>query len=297
MGRSIKTNFQHEIIKSDKEEAYLEANIQDNSIPHQICMKINKKGKKITWNSKPIEKTTELLKGLSTVYVSPDDDLIFSGPPSERRTFLDVILSKLSSEYLHRLGLLKHTVKLLNHHYKHANALDYTLINLYHEKIAHESTWIVKERKRILSILELKMNQYLLKITNKTIQFLYLSTEETLNETEAYKKEYRYRESCFGAHRDDVVITYNHQDVRRGISLGERRLMGILLRWSEKEIQKELLDREPILLLDDALLGIDDPTQYKLIELIASNIQSVMTVIQKPLTLFKDIPVFTAFIK
>ena len=294
-GQSIKTKHQQEIIKNGEELTQIDSEFNDGNNQHQIVIKLNKKGKKILWNTKPLIKTTELLNKLLTVHISPIDDSILLGPPAERRLFLDSFLSKLSPEYLQQLKKLKHTVKLLNFHYKNAVKYDLSLIDLYHQTISQVSQILVEERKKVLKRIENTINRYLNKTTKKLIRLNYYSSHEAINIKEVYEREMRYKESCLGAHRDEIAIFYHDQEARRSISLGERRLLGVLLRWAEKEIWMEQKQRTPILLLDDALLGIDETTQPSLVELITQNVQSIITATTSPKNMDHNEDVFTAF--
>ena len=296
-GRSIKTNHHSELINYNKEEAIIEAQLLKNLTQHDIYIMLNKKGKKFLWDKKPIIKTSELYNKLLTVYVSPIDDLIFSGPPTERRNFLDMFLSKMSTTYLFQLSTLKHTVKLLNFHYKHAIKIDEALIDLYHQKIIEMTKLIIKERYTLLQMIEIIINRYLEPLSHKKIRLSYQSTLENIHLKHACEKEIRYKESCFGAHRDDIYIEYNTEDVRRGISFGERRLLGVLLRWAEKEIWNDVNKKEPLLLMDDAFLGIDEPTQKKFLQGISSQTQTFITSTQMNGTHFSHLDVHLAFSK
>jgi DNA replication and repair protein RecF len=270
------------VIKNGQNEAAIESLIFDQNHTHQLSMKINKKGKKILWNTKPIMKTSDLLTGIITVYFSPEDDRIFSGAPAERRLFIDTLLSKLSPEYLLQLITLKHTVKLLNIHYKQHHKPDFSLVELYHEGIVKATEKIEQERRQLLMFLESKMNQHLQKITKNNIKFRYESSLVNTTKKSRLEHEYKYRDSCYGAHRDEVIIVYNGFDVRRGISLGERRLLGVLLRVSEKEIWQEEKKRRPLLLLDDAFLAIDNQRQEQLTQIVTQNVQVIITTTTPP---------------
>jgi DNA replication and repair protein RecF len=292
-GRSTKTHHHLEVIKKGQEEAYIEATLTDDTSPQGVSMKINKKGKKILLNKKPLTKTTDLLKGIVTVYFSPEDDYIFSGTPAERRLFLDTLLSKMSPDYLQSFTMLKHTVKLMNHHHKHNMKPDKDLLELYHDKIVRESQRMIQERQELLFFLENKINLLLKETGLANIKMTYQSSLENMKKEAMLDRELRYRESCYGAHRDDISITYNDQDVRRGISLGERRLLGVFLRVAEKEIWIEKQNRRPLLLLDDAFLGIDEEKQKKLSVLVSKGSQTIMTATQEPTNLFIENMAYT----
>lgn len=289
-GRSTKTHHHNEIIRTEQQEALVEATLTQKTDTHHVTMRIRKKGKIILWNKVALAKTTDLLKGIVTVYISPEDDYIFSGSPAERRLFLDTLLSKLSPEYLLQLTNLRHVVKNLNSHYKHHGRVDKQLVTLYHEKIKEESEKIVEARKDLLTRLEMSCNQYLeaffQKGNEKKLKMTYQASYENVNMETIIEREFRYKESCYGAHRDEVSIFFDLKDVRRGISLGERRLLGVLLRLSEKDAWIDLKERRPILLLDDAFLGIDENRQEYLAEILIKDAQTIMTATQKPEHLF-----------
>lgn len=286
MGRSTKTRHHVDIIAQNKTEAYIKASLINSAGQQDIKIYLNKKGKRILINDVPLIKTTELLKGLITVYTSPEDDFIFSGSPFDRRLFLDTLLSKLSPEYLQDLTILKHTIKLLNSYLKQNFKIDKALVSLYHEKIVSHSKRMVLERKKIILELEEAINKYLQGVLGKSerklIKMIYKVYNEEMKIDTIIDIEIRYRESSFGAHRDDVTISYGDSDTKRSISLGERRLLGVLLRLSEKDLWVKQMKRSPILLLDDAFLGIDEQKQEQLAHLLSQGVQTIITATQSP---------------
>ena len=100
LGRSFRANDDSELIKRNHERAEINATILEGELTRKIKVNITKNGRAILINGKNISKLSELSKCVNVILFQPKDVMLFSGPPRDRRNFLDISISKKSAMYL-----------------------------------------------------------------------------------------------------------------------------------------------------------------------------------------------------
>jgi DNA replication and repair protein RecF len=83
--------------------------------------------------------------------------------------------------------------------------------------------------------------------------------------------------SLIGPHRDDIVLTIGGRDARAFGSQGQQRTIALAWKLAEVEMVEEVLRRKPILLLDDVMSELDAERRDALSEVVASEVQTVVT--------------------
>jgi DNA replication and repair protein RecF len=80
-----------------------------------------------------------------------------------------------------------------------------------------------------------------------------------------------------GPHRDDIIFTVNGRDARSFASQGQQRTLALAWKLAEVEVVREVLRRDPVLLLDDVMSELDAARRASLSELVSSDIQTFVT--------------------
>lgn len=83
--------------------------------------------------------------------------------------------------------------------------------------------------------------------------------------------------SLVGPHRDDIVLTVAGRDARSFGSQGQQRTIALAWKLAEVEMVEEVLRRKPVLLLDDVMSELDAARRAALSDVVASQIQTVVT--------------------
>ena len=91
------------------------------------------------------------------------------------------------------------------------------------------------------------------------------------------KKELSYKTTITGPHRDDFIILLNGKDIRSFGSQGQQRISAISLRLCEIEVIREILKKDPVLLLDDILSELDFTREKIVLNLIKDKYQTFIT--------------------
>ena len=221
--RSTKTNHLEEAIQYNQERASVGGKMDDGQHEQDIRIYISKQGKKIELNGKLLERSSDLLSVFHTIHITGEDYRILTMTPATRRQYLDAFLSKMDMEYLHQLTTLKKINRQKNSLFKLGWSQQKELLKAFQEELITCHQRIVKKRIQFLKGLAVKMNHYLghfYKDEQKlSIEIHYTDTlPEGKSIQEVFLKEQQYRESLFGAHRDDFMVLMGGHDLKKYMS-------------------------------------------------------------------------------
>jgi len=256
-------------------------------------------GKKVFVNGAPLDRLTEIVGMLPVVVFSPEDHALTAEGPSERRRFLNNILSQARPVYMDDLMKYRRARKqrneVLRQYKKRPNPPPDALIEPWTEKIVtigsrviHRRnqflhtfrTYLVDGYERIDAIAEEPTIEY------DTIDAFSESTSEADIE-EAFRSELdRKRDhehqrgtTLVGPQRDELVFRLDDLEVRRYGSQGQHRTFAMALKLAQYLYLTDRLDTQPILLLDDAFGKLDARRTDVFLELLMSDVigQSLIT--------------------
>ncbi|MFA4917615.1 MAG: hypothetical protein WC560_13220, partial [Syntrophales bacterium] len=261
-----------------------------NQGENQIQINIQDQQKTIKINQKTLNKSSELLKIFSTVTITHEDINIIDGEPTKRRKYLDITLSKTDTYYMHQLKDLKKIIKLKNIILKKEKFQKQNLLDDYQQKMTALNIQIVAKRKEFIQYIEKKLNHYLkqnpINKQLKNIEILYKDTLNEQPEQEILNKEVHYGECLYGAHRDDFYIQVGQTEAKKYLSLGEKRILSILLKLAEKDYYVEKFSINPVVLVDDAFMGLDAERAVIMKNLLDMKLQVIVTSTEKSAEIF-----------
>lgn len=81
----------------------------------------------------------------------------------------------------------------------------------------------------------------------------------------------------FGPHRDEIEISFAGRSLRRYGSQGQQRLGVLALLFAERDVLRGFRRRQPLMLLDDVMSELDPDRRNRLVEMLESGGQSVLT--------------------
>ena len=90
------------------------------------------------------------------------------------------------------------------------------------------------------------------------------------------EKDFKFRNTSSGPHRDDLCVRINDIDIRKFGSQGQQRTAALSLKLSEIYLVEKKIKDVPILLLDDVLSELDAGRQNYLLDSIR-NVQTMIT--------------------
>ena len=274
LARSFKTFKDKDLINRKFNEGLISAKISYSDIKKNIEIRLLQDGKKIFINNKQIHKISELSKIVNAIYFIPKNVLLLKDPPSSRRLFLNIAISKFSTTYL---DLYINYEKLL--HSRNDVLKDekpnLDLLDVITKQMISISKKIYLFRKKYFEDLNLSIKNIYKKITDKSddINIIYdtfIDNYENYEEI-ALKKYASVQEydllkkvTSIGVHKEDFKILLNSKDVSKFGSQGENRICVLALKLSLYELIKED-NNKPIVILDDVLSELDSENQKRLI--------------------------------
>jgi len=90
-------------------------------------------------------------------------------------------------------------------------------------------------------------------------------------------EEIRRGTTLVGPHRDEVLLTIDGRAARAFGSQGQQRSLVLAWKIAEVEVTHDILDRYPILLLDDVMSELDAARRDAIVRFIEGEIQTVIT--------------------
>lgn len=288
MGKSFRAKKDKEMINLNSENASIEIEYQKTDRDGKIKINIGNK-KSVSVNGVKIKKLSELLGNINVVIFTPDDINILKGGPSNRRRFLDIMISQLRPNYMYNLNLYLKTLEQRNNYLRQIREQnkDESLLDIWDEKISEYAINIYNYRKEFIEKIKNKIKNIHSEITDKKeeIEIEYISECKSKEEYLRLLKQRRKLDiikgfTTKGVHRDDFMIYINKKELDIYGSQGQHRTAILSLKLSELNIVYDEIGEYPILLLDDFMSELDAKRRNHFLEKIR-NTQVIITCTEK----------------
>ena len=238
--------------------------------------------KSIFLNDKQIYRSSSVIGKFPVVTLTQSDHYITLGSPSERRKFVDSVISQANATYLNILidynKTLRQRSSLLykikeNGLAKYADQLDAwseSLVNLGTELVARRIDFVNEFNKFIAeSYAKVMLDLEIPKIRYSFLNSYNKSEIKSLFENALYENradELRRAANLIGPHRDDFIFELNDKELRKYGSQGQHKTFQIALRFGEYFYLKEKLNKSPMFLMDDIFGELDTYRSKKISE-------------------------------
>ncbi|MBM3705027.1 MAG: DNA replication/repair protein RecF [Actinobacteria bacterium] len=271
---------------------------------------------KIRIDRAPYKKKSDFVSILPSVIFSPDDLKIIKGGPSDKRDFLDSINEKIFRDYqplyLKYLKILNQRNSLLKSISNEDRSNKNPTLQVWNENlIRYGSEIIIKRLQLVADIRPLFVDMLGRFFSEMKAEILYIFSWDRMEPDnfsennggeyttylknlefsdhknislrfgtslrENFYKELNYKTTLTGPHRDCFVVLLDGRDIKSFGSQGQQRVASVCLRLSELEILKKMLNKNPVLLLDDVLSELDRPREKLLLEVINKGYQTFIT--------------------
>ena len=286
MGKSFRARRDKELINFNNNE-------KENSVEVKYIKKdrdgkikyILGENKNIFINNIQIKKMSEILGNINIVLFSPEDINIIKDGPSNRRKFLNMMISQLRPNYIYTYNLYLKTLEQKNNYLKNINIENKNddLLDIYDEKLCEYGSIINKYRDEFILKIKEKIEEIHKKVTNnkETIKLKYISDcfekEKFLKELKNNRnKDIVKGHTSLGIQRDDIYFFINGKKIDVYGSQGQQRTSILSLKLAELEIIKEEIGENPILLLDDFMSELDSERRLMFLKNI-ENTQIIIT--------------------
>lgn len=255
-GRSFRTTHINEMINEDNSYLYISSKYKnDFEWLHDVSCGFDRDGSKKILLDGELSNRRNIMEKASIVIHSPEDMNIIDGPPSKKRDFLDraVFLTNRSffNTVVNYKSYLKQKKILLRNHKKKELLYINRAIVTYIEKIR-------EERHSISEMLYKKVNS-IIKEMSIPLSFDIKVEENNDNIEEKLQskleQELQKGHSLYGPHLDNVTINILHKK-GRSISMGEKAIISLILKFAEVQLLNDL-GINSLFLGDDIMAFVD----------------------------------------
>ena len=284
VGKSFRVKKEKELINFEKEKSEIEIEYEKTDRQGKIKIEIGDK-KYIYNNNIKLKKISDLLGNINVVTFSPDDINIIKNGPSNRRRFLNIMISQLRPKYLYNLNLYLKTLEERNNYLRQVKTENNNdnLLDVYDNQLANYGEIIFNYRKEFIKKIIKKINIIHKEITKEKeeLKIIYKSDCELKEKYLKKLKEERKNDikrgyTNKGIHKDDFIIYINDKQVDLYGSQGQQRTVILSLKLSELNIIYDEINEYPILLLDDFMSELDENRRKSFLNNI-KNIQVLIT--------------------
>ncbi len=286
--RSFRTRSPRELLAFGHTTFFIKTIVQgltDLDSLSEITIGFSERKRQVKVNGSSIETYKQLLELYRIMSITEDDLLLIKGAPTERRAFLDHGLILSNPSYASLLRRYYHILEQRNALLSHVTRYDPLAYDVWSQQLWEASFSIQALRKVFLEKLEQRTNELLgLFFATAPVLLTYESRRSSLgNSYDEFvmlnpvlrNQEQLYKRSLFGAHLDDVSVTFHEKNSRTYSSRGQQKLLVLLLKLAQPAL---LATGSVTLLLDDIITDLDESILQCLITLLCSfNTQIIFT--------------------
>ena len=231
MGKSFRARRDKELInfKSQNSEVEITYNKKDRNGKIKYIIG---ESKNIFINNVQIKKMSEILGNINIVLFSPEDINIIKDGPSNRRKFLNMLISQLRPNYIYTYNLYLKTLEQRNTYLKNINIENKNddLLDIYDEKLSDYGIIVNNYRNEFINKIKEKIEEIHKKVTKEkeVIKIKYISD---CFEKEKFLKELKNNRNqdilkgytSVGIQRDDIYFFLNGKKIDVYGSQGQQR--------------------------------------------------------------------------
>ncbi|MCK4980986.1 MAG: DNA replication/repair protein RecF [Candidatus Delongbacteria bacterium] len=288
---SFRTKNYNEMKKFNKDYFFISGDFTDkNKNKLSIKISFSDKKKKVIFQDKKVLRFSDFWGNIPIVYLIPDESIITTGSPQERRKFVDKLLSMIDKEYFSLLKNYTKTIKQKNkvlYSFKRDNIFQPEMVEVYNEQLLEYGSKVYNKRVEFLRMFNEFFREILLFISDGLYEgdITYSSSIDMNNYYDDLKKQLFKQKhlekdrglSVIGPHKDDLIFKINSNDLRKYGSKGQHKLFLVALKLAEIKYIKSVTDEYPIFLLDDLYSEIDEMKSGKIAKMLDEDIQTFIT--------------------
>ena len=238
----------------------------------RIYFSLSEKRKYYFQNEKLISRNSQIIGKYPVVILTPADHQITQGSPSERRKFVDSIISQASANYLDLLldynRILKQRSAVLTRLRENYNKQSLLELDAWTEKLIQNGKELINYRKIFIVEFNNFIKDSYTKIVGDTEspEIIYScnvgednGSDENFKRLLAEKREEEIRRNAnlVGPHKDDYIFSINGINLKTYGSQGQHKTFQASLRFAEFFYLKNITGKNPIFLLDDVFGELD----------------------------------------
>lgn len=276
LGKSYKGVNDKILINTEEETFYLKAMTEDNN---SFEIGVDKKNKIRKHNAIEIKRASDYIGRLKSVIFSVEDLDLIRGLPSDKRKYLDIVISQVDPLYLEMAISYKHLLEQKNIELKkeYPNKIYLCTLN---EQLTQCIDYIQTKRKEFFDFINANIENIFNYVTNQNhaIRVGYITNISTMELNNLLDTEIQKRNAYYGIHRDSFRIKLDDLDAEDYSSQGQQRILVLCLKILQLKYIIYKTKIEPIFILDDVFSEIDEEKISRLLNYIYEiNCQTFIT--------------------
>jgi len=305
---SYRASSDSELIFMGESSAKIRAEVERNDTSISLDVFLNPPNNKVLKiNDLKKARYSDFIGSLIVVSFSINDLLLLRGTPSDRRKWIDNSISQLYPAYVERLNKYNRIKTQKNNLLKefkgniHLSDGQKNTLTVWNEQLAVSWSNLIHLRQKYLKEIQkrsVKKHKHI-SVGEEKLVLGYNSTvtgdfNSDVNETQDIQVILEYytelldkkqneeiirAQSLIGPHRDDISFFINNIDAKSYASQGQQRTVVLALKLAELDFIREIINENPVLLLDDVLAELDQARQNFLLDSIKEDIQTIITTV------------------
>ncbi len=267
-----------EVITFGESQGRIKGEFQTESGLNEVHITLTREGKTVRLNGKVVYDVSKIIRTFSVVTLLPQDSMIVTGPPSERRHYLDINIARFEPSHLRDLRQYARAISQRNSIIQKSPTLLST-VELWDQRISEIGARIIKRRLSLMETLEPLLQNIYSTISHQDAQITFqykasIPIDHDIGKSlqgalaKNFELDRKRGHTTVGPHRDQPELLLNSRNTSTFASQGEAKTLAIALRAAEITLIKQTLGRVPIVLLDDISSELDERRRGYLFRLI-----------------------------
>lgn len=276
LGRSFRSFEDIVMVKHGKTAFSIALNAVENDIERDFSVEYDSttRKKKLMINGNRVARISQVVGKLPVVLFSPENIMMIKGEPSQRRRFLDDMLSQFEEEYFVTLSKYQKEVSHRNYLLKgiREGRIKRENLSVWNEQVMNNGIRIIMSRVNAVAELntmlkeELASDKFRVRLAYSSKYYSTFDENSLKNNflghfSTRVEDEIARATTLIGPHRDDIEIYYNDLEAKNFASEGQQRIVAILMKLSEGLLMKKKNGSFPVVLLDDFSSELDEPNR------------------------------------
>ena len=302
IGRSFRTHRKKELLKDDKEYFSITGKFGHSEDEQIVQINQTKDGsRRIFVDENKMENVREIIGLNPVVLLSPEEQIITKGSPRDQRNYFNKMFSIISYEYLDALAdynkIIKQRNKLLSDF--HITFEADVELSVWNERLADIGLTLWNIRKEYFDNYFNIMNDIVGKFDGADFTLTGKLIEEIPEEIQSYIENLDKRKgkdlylgrTTYGPHTNKINFIFNGKNIKQFGSQGEHKLTLLIIKLAEVQLMREQTRTAPIILLDDLFAKLDDSRSKQAMEMIDSNLQTIVTTTDLKIVEDRGVPI------
>jgi DNA replication and repair protein RecF len=239
-----------------------------------------RKEKKVSLDGVEVSRLSDAFGSVMATLLSPTDSRLITGGPSERRRYLDVLLSLSDPHYLaalqrYRAALLRRNAVLRE---RARNMIDDEALAVWEPLLAETGAFLWQRRTEWCSDVAPELARLCGTMGEGAAVTLALGQHGSAGARDAHSlmealhnnrpRDVRRGITSVGPHRDDLQVLLDGHEIRAFGSGGQQHTVALALRLLEAFTVTRSQRRRPVLLLDDPFAELDEKRSDRILGLL-----------------------------